>query len=152
MTDQQQLRGLIKYCLDGLGMYSKAAENLLMGTAAQESRLGTYIRQLGNGPALGIMQMEPATFNDIKNNYLHHRSELVSKILGISGCLRLMPEYLEWNMALAICMARIHYLRFPELIPVDLPGMAAYWKKYYNTPLGRGTEQEFIDNYNRYCV
>jgi hypothetical protein len=142
----------MKYCLEGIGMYSKEAENLLMGTAAQESRLGTYLCQLGDGPALGIMQMEPATFNDIKVNYLFHRSVLVSKILGVSGCVRLVPEYLEWNIALSVCMARIHYYRCPDTLPIDLPGMAAYWKKYYNTRLGKGTEEEFIVNYNKYCI
>jgi hypothetical protein len=152
MIDQKQLRGVIKYCLDGIGLYSKEAENLLMGTAAQESRLGTYLRQLGGGPALGIMQMEPATFNDIKINYLSYRSQLVSKILGISGCLRLVPEYMEWNIALSICMARIHYYRIPEPLPIDIISMAHYWKKYYNTYLGSGTEKEFIDNYNTYCL
>ena len=51
-------------------LVSQEAENLLMGTAAQESALGEYIRQLGNGPALGIFQMEPETFDDIVRNYL----------------------------------------------------------------------------------
>jgi hypothetical protein len=26
----------------------------------------------------------------------------------------------------------------------DWPGMAAYWKKYYNTPAGAGTVEGFI--------
>lgn len=59
MMDKRQLRNLIRRVLIGIGGYSEEAENLLMGTAAQESALGEYIRQLGNGPALGIFQMEP---------------------------------------------------------------------------------------------
>jgi hypothetical protein len=29
-------------------------------------------------------------------------------------------------------------------------GMADYWKQHYNTPLGRGTVEEFISNYQRH--
>jgi hypothetical protein len=29
----------------------------------------------------------------------------------------------------------------------DIAGMARYWKRYYNTVHGKGTEAEFIKNY-----
>jgi len=32
----------------------------------------------------------------------------------------------------------------------DIKKMAAYWKCYYNTPLGRGKESEVVDNWKRY--
>ena len=53
-------------------MYSPVAENLIMGTAAQESGF-TYIKQLGGGPALGMFQVEPATAEDILFRYLKIR-------------------------------------------------------------------------------
>jgi len=28
--------------------------------------------------------------------------------------------------------------------------MARYWKKHYNTRLGKGSEMEFIENFTRY--
>ena len=62
------LRNLITSVLKELNLHSDNAVNLLMGTAAQESHLGKYRKQIGGGPALGIFQMEPATFNDIVNN------------------------------------------------------------------------------------
>ena len=32
----------------------------------------TYLKQMGNGPALSICQMEPATYCDICNNFLNN--------------------------------------------------------------------------------
>jgi hypothetical protein len=54
----------------GLDEYRmQAAEELLLGTALQESGL-IYRRQLNNGPALGLFQMEPATHDDIWADFL----------------------------------------------------------------------------------
>jgi hypothetical protein len=44
---------VIRPTLQRLGLWSLAAENLLLGTAAQESKLGYYLHQL-EGPALGL--------------------------------------------------------------------------------------------------
>jgi len=148
--DQKQLKDLIIRVLKGIDLYSEYAVELLLGTAAQESRMGIYIKQLNNGPALGIFQMEPATFKDIVQSYLSRKPELSEKIKIISGVDCYKEEYLEWNISFAICMSRVFYLRIPKEIPEDLPGQAGYWKKYYNTYLGMGTEEEYIKNYNAY--
>jgi len=59
--DAGQLRMyVVRPVLRVMSAWSQPAEDLVMGTAAQESRL-TYLRQLGGGPALGLWQMEPAT-------------------------------------------------------------------------------------------
>lgn len=126
------------------------AIELLMGTCAQESHLGKYRKQIGGGPALGIFQMEPATFNDIVANYLNNRIPLKEKILEIAGVREFNAKDLENNDRLATCMARVHYLRKPASIPAGLDGQAAYWKKYYNTVLGKGTEEEYKANYKRF--
>nr|WP_288215319.1 hypothetical protein [uncultured Butyricimonas sp.] len=150
--DKKQLRDLIHRVLIDLDLYSEAAENLLMGTAAQESGLGEYIRQLGNGPALGIFQMEPATFKDIVQNCLQYKPELAKLVMSVSGVNALRSEYLEYNLALSICMCRIHYLRVSEKMPDNLTGWAKYWKEYYNTRLGKGIEEEFIRNFKKYVL
>ena len=147
--EKKKLKELITSVLKELNLYSGDSVNLLMGTAAQESHLGKYRKQLGGGPALGIFQMEPATFNDIVNNYLRYKPELASRIERVARISRFKAEDIENNDLLAICMARVHYLRVKEAIPSDLEGWARYWKRYYNTPLGKGTEEEFIANYKR---
>jgi hypothetical protein len=48
--------------------YDRAAAQLLLGTALKESLQLKYRRQI-QGPALGYYQMEPATHDDIWNNY-----------------------------------------------------------------------------------
>lgn len=150
--DKRQLRDLIKRVLVALDLHSESAENLLMGTAAQESGLAEYIRQIGGGPALGVFQMEPATFKDIVQNYLQYKPDLAKQIMAASGVNALWSEYLEYNLALAICMCRVHYLRVSEKMPDNLTGWAKYWKEYYNTRLGKGTEEEFIRNFKKYVL
>lgn len=51
----------------------------------------------------------------------------------------------------AAMMCRIHYRRVSEPLPAagDLPAQAAYWKKWYNTELGAGTEAEYIEHWNQ---
>lgn len=148
MMDRKQLSELIETVLTGLGLYSQAAMVLLLGTAAQESRLGTYIKQVGNGPALGIFQMEPATEQDIWRNYLDYHPELAEKIKAVTG-VRGPGGQLYFNLAYQVAMARVHYLRVSAPLPPadDLPALARYWKKYYNTALGAGTVEEFKRNY-----
>ena len=144
------LRNLITSVLKEIGLYSDNSVNLLMGTAAQESHLGKYRKQIGGGPALGIFQMEPTTFHDIVNNYLRYKPELAAKIERVARVSRFKAEDIENNDLLAICMTRVHYLRVKKAIPDNLEGWATYWKRYYNTPLGKGTAEEFIANYKRY--
>ena len=72
--NQEEWRRLIKETLADIGLYSLNAENLIMGTFAQESNF-KYVRQLGGGPALGYGQMEPATFNDIVVKFLRYKAE-----------------------------------------------------------------------------
>ena len=152
--DKNQLRDLITETLEEIGMNSTAAVNLLMGTAAQESHLGTYIRQV-KGPALGVFQMEPFTNDDIWNNYLLYKSDnFKQKIFDACKSDQLFNETLVFNLKYAIIMARLHYRRVREALPKHdgVEGLARYWKKYYNTELGKGTVEEFIKNYNRFVA
>ncbi len=155
MNHKQLRQYIIRPVLTYLDLHSQAAEDLIVGTAAQESRLGEYIHQLGDGPAQGIFQMEPATESDIWENYLNYRDGLAEK----AGQLQMrrfdgfMPDLIG-NLFYQTAMTRVHYLRVPEPLPDegDVQAYAYYWKKFYNTPLGKGTEVEFIHNYNRMCV
>ena len=153
MIDRNQIRALVEGVLRGLDLYSPAAVNLLLGTAAQESRLGTYLRQVGGGPALGIYQMEPATEHDLWGNYIRYRPDLASRISMVCGRSGPGP-WLEWDLAYQTAMARVHYLRIPVPLPDpdDIPGLARYYKMHYNTPAGAATEAEFVANYHRYVM
>lgn len=65
--DKAQLRELITHVLKKYDLYSVDAVELLMLTAATEGNLGYYIRQVGGGPALGIFQCEPNTYDWVQS-------------------------------------------------------------------------------------
>ena len=148
--DKQQLEQFITETLKNVDLYHPNAVKLLLGTAAQESACGKYIKQLGNGPALGIFQMEPDTFVDIMHNYLHYHDDLKKEILHECNIKYLVPSILQYNLKAAVCFARLQYYRRPEPLPTNLVEMAVYWKQYYNTVSGKGAIAEFIHNYKKY--
>lgn len=149
MLNADQFRDLvIRPTLLAMNMHSDAAENLLLGTAVQESGLRA-LAQIPTGPARGIYQMEPATHDDIWQNYLQYRDDLSSRVGQFLGALPDRVEQLVTNLAYATAMCRIHYYRAPAALPVadDVDGLARYWKQYYNTPQGHGTAIQFAENY-----
>lgn len=144
MINPKQLKSLIiEPVLKTYDLYSEAAVNLLLGTCAQESRMGYYLKQV-KGPALGIYQMEPATHNDILQNMPEYRE--VEKVRPSP------PSALIFDLTYATILCRLQYWRFPEPLPKanDLEGLAKYWKKYYNTEKGKGTVEQFVRNYYKY--
>lgn len=142
---------VIKPVLEHLGMMSYDALQLVFGTFLTESTVGTmtYLKQAGDGPALGPFQMEPATWKDIHENWLKYKPEIKAKLdaLGPGG-----PEQMIGNHYYAAAMCRIHYRRVKAPIPGNLQGWAQYWKRYYNTILGAGTPQKFEKAYRDHAM
>ena len=147
---KDQLRAIIRKVLQNIDQHTPATEELLLGAAAQESKLGAYLVQLGGGPARGIFQMEVATEEDIWTNYLRYHSDVRDKLRSICGVVTPSEWSLTTNLAYQIAMCRFKYRMCPESIPSDLQGQAELWKLRYNTPRGAGTVDEYIANYNRY--
>ena len=150
INKDQLLQYVIRPTLARLGLGSPSAENLLLGTCAQESHMGSFLHQV-KGPAKGIYQMEDPTHNDLWENYLKFKPDLCRNVLLIGKC---DADNLVTNLVYATAMARIQYLRAPEALPSanDISGMGAYWKQYYNTPAGAGTQEEFFENYKIYVL
>lgn len=137
---------IIRSALDPFGLWSKAAENLLIGTCAQESKLGYYVKQI-SGPALGIYQIEPDTFFDIINIVVPRAKKHFPTLIDYEFSNN--PDNMIFDLRLATIMCRLQYWRWPEKLPAadDTKALAEYWKKYYNTINGKGTVDEFISNY-----
>ena len=159
MIDSIHLRRLIQDVLITMNLNSRSAIELLMLTTAQESHCGTYLEQIGGGPALGIFQMEPNAYADIFNSYLKYKPKLQNKVMQFIAPYDYVSDQikdmnLRGNILLQIAMARVHYLRFSERLPYykDIEAIARYWKKYWNTELGAGTVDEAIANYQRYTL
>jgi len=149
---RQLLLNAIRPALVMLGKGDRAAEQLVLGTAIQESLL-IHRQQLGNGPALGLFQMEPGTHDDCWSSYLQFRSALADKVKqtlrpGEEPAAVTMKE----NDLYAAAMCRIRYVRVAEALPAqdDIHAMANYWKKHYNTPLGAGKPEEFLAKWPHY--
>lgn len=156
----EQLRELVRETLEYLHPvipYSKQAEDLLLMTIAHESLNGEYIRQ-DNGPALGICQMEPATHDDIWENFLSYKEDITERLIIIQSSTSFFPSAKElvWNLKYAIAMCRVHYYRVPEALPSakgeveNLILLSKYAKKYYNTELGKATTEKYYRDYKCY--
>lgn len=153
MIDSKQLRMcIIKPALLDLQMFSEAAEELMVFTCAAESMGGTYLRQI-NGPALGIYQMEPATYNDIWQNRIKNKVNIYVMLIHNFGINSMPPEdKLIYDLRYATAMSRIFYERIPSRLPEahDIDGIWNYYKTYYNTAKGSATKERCIAAYNRY--
>ena len=140
--DVAQFKALIEETLHNADpkLADPVAVKLLLGTAAQESAFGKYFKQK-SGPAVGAFQMEPGTFEWLQAHY----SEEYPQLIG-----RGAPE-MRWDLKLAILMARLRYRIAPWPLPEDnVQELAKYWKQIYNTKLGKGTPEQFIENYERF--
>lgn len=138
---------VIRPTLAAAGLGGPSAEALILGTGIQESKL--FLRQqIGGGPALGLWEMEPATFHGIMTDYLPSRPALMAAVKATTGGADPTPDMLRDNDALACLMARLKYHPAHPPLPAarDIAGQANYWKQFYNTPLGKGTTAEFIAN------
>ncbi|MEO5374294.1 MAG: hypothetical protein H7840_08435 [Alphaproteobacteria bacterium] len=149
-TPKEFLEGVIQPALVAIDRNSVAAQQLLLGTAIQESAL-KHLEQIGGGPALGYFQMETVTHDDIWETYLKFRDDLADKVRAVAGITSGEPssQLLKTNHEYAAAMARIRYARVKAALPQagDIEGMANYWKQHYNTAGGAGKPEEFINKW-----
>lgn len=147
------IRPTLEY-LDPLIPYSKAAEHLIVMTALAESRFDA-IGQWPRGPAKGIFQMEPATFNWLYLDWLGARSReaLRQRFAKLELPEPVDPvEQLEGNMYFATAMCRLRYWVAPNALPdaSDINGLAAYHKRWYNTVAGAAIPAETVRIYREF--
>ena len=128
---------VIRPTLKHLDLWSPTAENLLLGTAAQESGLG-YFLQTNNHRALGIYQITPRMHRVIWDKFLAHQPELASKVRGLASQREFLQHphaELTTNLAYATAVAMMVYLRAGRTLPEDCS----------NDP--QGTVAEFVNHY-----
>lgn len=121
-----------------------AAEQIVMGTAAIESRL-VWIRQHNHGPARGLWQMEPSTFYDL---LLRCPERLRTAILRMSVADindTVSPDEMCWNLRFAASMCRLKYRDDPHPLPEigDIASMERLHKRCYNSILGATQPGQF---------
>jgi hypothetical protein len=126
-------------CL-GYGI-NHTAHKLIVETATTETGLGR-IKDTTLGAGMGICQFDKMPFYDIRDRSAKYK-EKIYRELGVDIDL-VEWEHLRYNSFLSLLFCRLHYKPFPEAIPQDIKNRAAYWKKYYNTELGKGDVEHYL--------
>jgi hypothetical protein len=131
----------------GYGVF-KNANILLTETAIAETEMGLTKDNTILDIGVGIMQFDKVGFDDIKERSMKYRERILD-------CLKIDIDkvelnHLAYNPYLSVLFARLKYKLIPDPIPKTLEGRAKYWKKYYNSSKGKGTEEHYINAVKRY--
>ena len=150
--------------------YAGAVARLLFGTAAQESglrwerqRTPRFLSEVGG---FGKFQVETGSIGDSialcgrKRELCRRASEFLfndpnapaDAVLQIPLPVWLWGLRMDDNDVPAVLFARLHYLRVAEAIPDGLEAQARYWKRFYNTVAGKGTPEQYMASWRRYCA
>ena len=132
-----------------MDLYSKDAVDLVYKTGNAETGY-RHLKQMGGGPAIGFWQVEPATLIDIMDNYVKFRPELEKRLKNLGFSSEDMETRVMSNIALQAVFCRLKYKRDKYALPQsnDLEAQAKYWKRVYNTHLGKGTIKHFMEANN----
>ncbi len=127
---------------------------LLVFTCAVESAGGTYVRQI-KGPALGIYQIEPATFTDLFVNYVLRKPDIANLFTLNLGMHRMpQPEEVITNLSLATaCTAMLYQYRKARLPADSKLTSEQLWDIYkplYNTVKGASKKEPSIAAYEKW--
>ena len=132
-----ELRQLvIRPTLKHLRSWSPGMENLLLGTAAQESQLGFHLKQ-GRRHGLGIYQIQPHTHREIWDEYLIDFPALASKVRGLASQRDFLDHphsELATNLRYATAIAWLIY-RAAHVYKVDethVANMARLWHQHFH--------------------
>ena len=143
----KEIKSIVEYALYKIDSYSDDALALVVRTGMAESGYRALEGYGEGNPALGFFQMEPNTAIDIWNNYVAYRTKYKYKLQELGFRYEDLEFCLLSNIGLQVAFCRLHYRRVPDALPKasDLEGQAKYWKKFYNSHLGRGTIKHFME-------
>ncbi|SHF96863.1 hypothetical protein SAMN04487965_3026 [Microbulbifer donghaiensis] len=127
---------VIRPTLKHLRAWSQGMENLLLGTAAQESQLGFHLKQ-GRRHGLGIYQIQPHTHQDIWDEYLIDYPALASKVRGLASQRDFLDHphsELTTNLRYATAIAWLIYrsARVYKVEETDVATMARLWHQHFH--------------------
>lgn len=121
---------------------------------AHESFKGKYIKQIGGGPALGLIQMEPETHNDtwkhgdsiwdnalkvgIVNNYDHQNK------------IHPTPDRLIYDLSYNVFMARQRLFMKKGALPSSPGYMSMYLKENWNTVFGKADSYSYLNDWKEW--
>mgnify|MGYP001076775046 CR=1 FL=1 len=138
---------VVRETLNYLNDWSHAAENLLLGTAAQESSLGGWHA----GHRVGLYHITPAMHRSVWDKYLINHPALASEVRGIAGqhsFLKSPHGELITNLKYATAIAWMVYRRSGQSLPAEnnLVALGKFWHRHFR-PKTQGTVADFVSNY-----
>ncbi len=152
MLDIKDLRcALLRPTLTRCGLWTRASENLLVGTGLVESEFKFLVQH--PGPALSPWQIEPKSFTSLIAR-LSMDKELMMRVLNVLGMATLPTDanHLVGNMTLACIVARLKYWYNATPLPNadNVEALAKYWAKIYNTRNDPKDIKRFVYLYDQY--
>ena len=143
---KKNIREIIEWSLKQMDLYSEDAVDLVYKTGNAETGY-RHLKQMGGGPAIGFWQVEPATLIDIIDNYVKYRPKLEKGLKSLGFNESDMEIRVMGNIALQAVFCRLKYKRDRYPLPKvgNLEAQAKYWKRVYNTKLGKGTITHFME-------
>lgn len=152
VSDLREL--IIKPYLQVLGEYSEAAENLLLGTAAQESQLGMHCYCAGT-KGLGMYRMTAEKHQELWDTYLVQSPDLASLQRGLASQQQFLKNphgELMGNLSYATGMAWMIYRRagIDTSNTLDSSALAQIWAKLFDNGTGSPRNaDDFIQSYRQ---
>ena len=153
----KELRTLVvRPTLEQLGLTGKqadVAENLLLGTAAQESGLGFHLK-VDRSQGLGIFRISPRTHTNIWDKYLINHPDIASAVRGLASQHEFLSNphaELATNLRYATAIAWLIYRRANKTLPEadDIQALGEYWARYYHHK-AKASADEFVEHYREY--
>lgn len=151
LANPLQLREFVLVVCDALGHGSNnTAVQMMMETAAQETHGGRYRDPTPNGAGRGAFQIDKIPFYDVRARTREADIQRIHEEFGID--LRSVEhEQLDHSPMLAAIFCRLFYKLIPDPFPKTVEARSEYWKARYNTRLGKGTVEEYLENAKRYA-
>lgn len=131
----------------GWGANDTAAA-LIQETIAAETQMGTYPDNTSES-GHGLTQFDEIGFRDVVERTRDKDKHIIRKKFGYQ-LSELTVKDLDNDPTLAIIFCRLKYKLRPEPIPSDIVSRASYWKRFYNSALGKGTIEHYLDSAERH--
>lgn len=155
LHDQTQALPIARMVCDMIDQpvgYIQPKENfpllLLLETAAQETHMGRAADRGPFGAGVGLCQFDLIGFRDVVERTPANLKMRVHATIGVSMD-ELQHRDLGFSPALSFVFCRLFYRLRPGAVPGTLAERAEYWKRWYNSSLGKGAPAEYIENARR---
>jgi len=146
MKNELIKKHIIAPALVAIGAYSDDRLDMVFVTGAAET-LYQDIRQHNNGIAVSWFQIERITHDDLYRFLSANKKQYILDGLIKLTHGRIHFKELEANPFYAAACCAIRYMYEPSPLPKAGQRMrqAEYWKRFYNSAKGKGTEGGFLE-------